>query len=121
MMTVWCITTGVRVSAATVSAATVTSLPSTPMVALDLTDVTDDIVSRACDLAQELQPPGGYWKIECGSKVTVAGIQDMIHHLHHRSVKMEVVPVETSVSITRQQRRQLLTLAKSTLNCRLIM
>ncbi|XP_069949557.1 uncharacterized protein [Cherax quadricarinatus] len=48
----------VRVSAAAVSAAAVTSLPSTHVV-LELTDVSDDIVSDACDLIQKLQPPGG--------------------------------------------------------------
>nr|XP_053654191.1 uncharacterized protein LOC128703530 [Cherax quadricarinatus] len=54
---------GVRVSAAAVSAAAVTSLPSTQeRVELELTDVSDDIVSHACDLARELQPPGGIVK-----------------------------------------------------------
>nr|XP_053654192.1 uncharacterized protein LOC128703531 [Cherax quadricarinatus] len=113
---------GVRVSAAAVSAAAVTSLPSTQeRVELELTDVSDDIVSHACDLARELQPPGGYWRIECeSSTVTVVGIQDMIHRLHHHSVKMKTVfEVITRGSITQYQWDQLVTLAKTTLNCRL--
>ncbi|KAK8720407.1 hypothetical protein OTU49_013347 [Cherax quadricarinatus] len=50
---------GVKVSAAAVSVAAVTSLPSTKTVMLDLTDLSDDLVSHACDLAKELQPAGG--------------------------------------------------------------
>ncbi|KAK8739463.1 hypothetical protein OTU49_003332, partial [Cherax quadricarinatus] len=69
----------VKVSAAAVSAAAMTSLPSTEMVMLHLTDVSDDIASHACDLAQKLQPPGGYCCITCpSSTITAVGIQDMI-------------------------------------------
>ncbi|KAK8727954.1 hypothetical protein OTU49_009529, partial [Cherax quadricarinatus] len=108
-----------RVSAAVVSASAVTSLPSSEDVALELTDMSDDIVSHACDLAQQLQPPGGYWRIWCYScTVTVVGIQDMIHHLHHHSVKMrDGLTIFTNVRISPHQQRQLVTLAQTTLNC----
>ncbi|XP_069936054.1 uncharacterized protein [Cherax quadricarinatus] len=112
----------VKMSAAVMSAAAVTSLPSARWVVLELTDVSDDIVSRACKLVQELHPQGGYREITCNnSTVTEVGIQDMIHHLHHHSVKMKIMSVETSVSITQQQYHRLATLAKTTLNCRLLM
>ncbi|XP_069946342.1 uncharacterized protein [Cherax quadricarinatus] len=104
---------------AEVSPAALMSLPSTQWVTLKLTDVSDALVSHACNVAQELQPPEGYWVIWCyPSAVTVVGIQDMIYGLHHHSVMVkDRLIVYTSVTITQPQRHQLITLTKTTLNC----
>ncbi|KAK8726587.1 hypothetical protein OTU49_010327 [Cherax quadricarinatus] len=107
--------------AASVSPAALMSLPSTQRVALELTGVSDTIVSHACDVAQELQPPGGYWVIWCRpSTVTEEGIQDMISSLHHHTVNVVYgLTVLTSATITQQQQHQLVTMAQTTLNCEL--
>nr|XP_053635395.1 uncharacterized protein LOC128690685 [Cherax quadricarinatus] len=111
----------VRVSAA-VSADALTSLPSThKAVMLELTDMSDDKVSHACTVAQELQPPEGYWMIRCESKtVTVEGIQNMIQVLHNNNVKVNhELSVVTRVTVKMKERHHLVTLARTTLGCRL--
>ncbi|XP_069951159.1 uncharacterized protein [Cherax quadricarinatus] len=112
----------VRVSAAAVSAAALTSLPSTLwMVDIELTDVIDAKISHACDVIQELQPPEGYGVIWCvSSTASVAGIQDLVRGLRHRRVKVNhKLQVSTSVTITQRQEDQLVNQAKTTLNCHL--
>nr|XP_053643284.1 uncharacterized protein LOC128696160 [Cherax quadricarinatus] len=118
MVTVWCTPTGVRMSAAAVTAAALTSLPSTHKVTLELTDVSDDIVSHACDLVQELQPPGGYWWLRCeNSPLTMVGIQDMTLSPASSQCKVKNIEIYSEVTFTLPQEDQLVTLAKTTLNC----
>lgn len=101
-----------------VSPAALMPLPKSKRVQLTLTDVSDTCTDDAGVVIQALQPPGRYWDISFDScTATVVGIQDMIRGMADRGVKVNCVTVNTA--ITKQQEDELVTLAKSILQCRL--
>ncbi|KAK8740611.1 hypothetical protein OTU49_002993, partial [Cherax quadricarinatus] len=103
-----------------VSTAALVSLPRTrKWVTLYLTDMSDIDVSHACEVFQKLQPPGGYRNIICEfSKLTMEGIQDVIHGLADHSVTVKQwLTVTTTVTINEEQHEQLCNMATETLAC----
>nr|XP_053656984.1 uncharacterized protein LOC128705915 [Cherax quadricarinatus] len=101
-----------------VSAAALTSLPSTPRVELVLVDLSDASVNDASNVIKALKPTGGYEFIKCvSSTLTEVGIQDMINGLHQHSIQLkEGLMIYTSVSLTMHDEDHLSTLIKEKLN-----
>ncbi|XP_069163196.1 uncharacterized protein [Procambarus clarkii] len=88
--------------------------PGTRGVWLELSDVSDAGVSRACHVASLLQPPGGYGTISYpGATMTAAGCEDMIRDLRHHRVKVEQFVVPRAIPLSDHQLDHLITLART--------
>nr|XP_053653660.1 uncharacterized protein LOC128703132 isoform X1 [Cherax quadricarinatus] len=108
-----------EVSAASVK--TDESLPSRVKVHLRMKDMTNDAVSRVCDLAQELQPPDGYYSLEFpGAILTEEGWRHFVESLDHSGVKVrEEIKVPDSTRLTNSQFVELAKLVDKTLRCKI--
>nr|XP_053636131.1 uncharacterized protein LOC128691338 isoform X2 [Cherax quadricarinatus] len=118
-MTLWHITTAVRIPAK-VTPEALQPLPKTQkFVEVVLSGVSDAGVSHACDVVHKLQPPKGYYKITCvTSTLTEEGIQNMIVGLAERSVEVGAgLVVHTTVTLTKVQKDKLHSLAADVLYC----
>nr|XP_053649645.1 uncharacterized protein LOC128700449 [Cherax quadricarinatus] len=109
---------GVRVPPG-VSPAVLQALPSTSRVQLYLSGVSDAGVNNACDVAQKLQPPGGYCRIRFEmSTLTEAGMQEVIQGLSDRSVTVnQTLTIDTKNSIAQDLQNQISTKSLITLGC----